>query len=279
MDGDRHFAHLPAITAQMHYLSPGSAAPRTYSYEPPAGSPPAQGDYIHVPTKIHDARPIADELSLDVEGFRLVRHEMPVADFRNESELRAAYRQAEALVKHLTGATLVRAFDHNLRSSGVVGRAPTGVREPARKIHGDFTADSGPKRARAELEAAGEDADRLLQSRYAIINVWRPIRGPVRNAALALCDARSVGAGDLTEAELRHPGRSGYIYYLRHNPAHRWFYFPAMETGEALIIKCYDSEPGRASCAPHSAFDDPAAPADAPARESLEIRTVAVFGA
>jgi hypothetical protein len=279
MDGDRRFADLPAVTAQLFYLSPDSPPPRTYSYEPPPGLPPAQGDYLHVAAPIRNARPIADDLSLDVEGFRLVNHEMAIADFKNEAHLRAAYREAEALVRRVTGAALVHGFDHNLRSSGVVGRASNGVREPARRIHGDFTADSGPKRARAELEAAGENAGRLMRRRYALINVWRPIRGPVRNAALALCDARSVAAGDLTVAELHHPGRTGHIYYLRHNPDHRWFYFPAMRTDEALVIKCFDSDPARARCAPHSAFDDPTAPSDAPPRESLEIRTVAVFDA
>jgi hypothetical protein len=38
----------------------------------------------------------------------------------------------------------------------------------------------------------GDEAEMLLKRRFAIVNVWRPIRGPLRDAPLALCDAQSV---------------------------------------------------------------------------------------
>jgi hypothetical protein len=48
-----------------------------------------------------------------------------------------------------------------------------------------------------------------------------------------------------------------------------------MMTYEALLLKCYDSETdGRARFAPHTAFVDPTTPADAPLRESIELRTL-----
>jgi hypothetical protein len=51
-----------------------------------------------------------------------------------------------------------------------------------------------------------------------------------------------------------------------------------METNEAVLIKCYDSaEDGRARFAAHSAFDDPASPADAPERESIEVRALVIY--
>jgi hypothetical protein len=44
---------------------------------------------------------------------------------------------------------------------------------------------------------------------------------------------------------------------------------------EALLLKCYDSSTdGRARFAPHTAFTDPGTPADAPPRESIEIRSL-----
>jgi hypothetical protein len=43
-------------------------------------------------------------------------------------------------------------------------------------------------------------------------------------------------------------------------------------------MKCYDSmDDGRARYTAHGAFDDPTAPPDAPARESVEVRTIVFF--
>ncbi len=51
-----------------------------------------------------------------------------------------------------------------------------------------------------------------------------------------------------------------------------------MTRDEAILIKCYDSrKDGRARFSLHSAFADPTTPADAPPRESIEIRAFAFF--
>jgi hypothetical protein len=122
----------------------------------------------------------------------------------------------------------------------------------------------------------GEEADALLGQRYAFINVWRPIRGPLRDAPLAMCDARSVSAGDLIPSDLIYRDRKGEIYLMQHNPKQRWYYVPEMRADEVLLLKCYDSaRDGRAVLSPHGAFEDPTAPADVLPRESIELRTIA----
>ena len=114
--------------------------------------------------------------------------------------------------------------------------------------------------------------------RFAIINVWRPLREPVLSAPLALCDARSVAPGDLIASERRSKDRIGEIQQVVFNPEHRWYYFAGMGRDEVLLIKTYDSaEDGRARFTIHTAFDDPTAPADAPPRLSIESRTFAFF--
>jgi hypothetical protein len=110
-----------------------------------------------------------------------------------------------------------------------------------------------------------------------VINVWKPIRGPVQTAPLAVCDARTIRAGDLVPTDLKYRDRTGEVYSLRFNPQHRWFYFSDMRADEAMLLKCFDSDPGRARFTAHSAFDDPASPADASPRESIEVRTLAFF--
>ncbi len=71
------------------------------------------------------------------------------------------------------------------------------------------------------------------------------------------------------------PEPRGETYGVTYNPAHRWFYVPEMQPDEALLLKCFDSATdGRARFAPHTAFEDPTAPADVLPRESIEIRTL-----
>ena len=107
-----------------------------------------------------------------------------------------------------------------------------------------------------------------------MVNLWRPIRGPLRDAPLAVCDARTVAAGDLVPSDLVYRDRVGETYASRYNPEHRWFYVPEMQPDEALLLKCYDSATdGRARFAPHTAFEDPTAGTDVLPRESIELRT------
>jgi hypothetical protein len=51
-----------------------------------------------------------------------------------------------------------------------------------------------------------------------------------------------------------------------------------MTRDEVLLIKGWDSlDDGRARFTPHSAFDLPDTPANAPPRESIELRTLVVI--
>ncbi|MNJ76336.1 hypothetical protein D3C77_735990 [compost metagenome] len=48
-----------------------------------------------------------------------------------------------------------------------------------------------------------------------------------------------------------------------------------MQPDEMLLFKLVDSDAEAVQWAGHSAFDDPTSAVDAPARESLEVRTIA----
>ncbi len=51
-----------------------------------------------------------------------------------------------------------------------------------------------------------------------------------------------------------------------------------METDEVYLFVCYDSrQDGRVIFTPHTSFDDPTTPPDAPERESIEIRAYAFW--
>jgi hypothetical protein len=169
----------------------------------------------------------------------------------------------------------VVAFDHNLRSAARAEQGEAGLQHPVRFVHNDYTEASGPRRVR---DLMGEEAGTLLRHRLAVINVWKPIRGPVLESPLAFLDARSIVPGDFLPTDLRYADRVGEIYSLTYNPEHRWYYYPLMRSDEALLLKCYDSDPRPARFTAHSAIDDPRSPPDAPPRESVEVRTLAFFG-
>src|SRR5262249_49365375 len=116
--------------------------------------------------------------------------------------------------------------------------------------------------------------------RVQVINVWRPIRGPLLDTPLAVCDASSVKPEQLIPSDLVYKQRVGETYSVTFDPRHRWFYVPELGTDEALLLKRYDSQTdGRARFAPHTAFSDPTTPAGAPPRESIEIRALVFHAA
>jgi hypothetical protein len=225
---------------------------------------------------IRNGRPHAPDFALERDGFRFVRHDTKVADFFNEEEVRRVYYpEMEALVKAESGAARVVVFDHTLRTADDELREQRRIREVVRRVHNDYTEWSGPQRVRDLLP---QEADALLRRRFAIVQVWRPIRLPVESFPLAICDARTLSDDDLIVSERRYPGRVGQTYAIKFNPQHRWYWFPRMRRDEALVFKVYDSlTDGRARWTAHTAFDDPSAPPNPRPRESIEIRTLAFF--
>jgi hypothetical protein len=216
------------------------------------------------------------DFTLDRNGFRFVRHDTKVADFFDEAEIRATYYpEMEALVKAQSGASRVVVFDHTLRTADDEARQARQIREVVRRVHNDYTEWSGPQRLRDVLP---QEADALSRRRFAIVQVWRPIRYPVETFPLAICDAKSLVPADLVVSERRYPDRIGQTYAITYNPAHRWYWFPRMRREEALVFKVYDSrQDGVARWTAHTAFDDPTSPPGARPRESIEIRTLALF--
>jgi hypothetical protein len=268
---------LQYVEAPLNYLSKDSARPATYMYAPPAGVPSRSGQYVTHTLPIFNGRVLQDRLSLDQHGFQLIRRESRVQNFYDVQEVRAIYYpEVEYLVRKFTGAARVIAFDHNVRCGKQTKHGETGIREPVKIVHNDYTPKSGPQRVRDLLPT--EEAAELLKRRFAFINLWRPIRGPVQESPLAVCDARGMRQDDFIPTDLVYRDRIGEIYAVTFSPRHHWFYFPQMQTDEALLLKCYDSlDDGRARFTAHAAFDDPTTPPYAPARESIETRTVVFF--
>lgn len=266
------------IEASVNYLLDTGEKPFTYTGGPGSTDIRSGGELEPRRVTIHNGRPFADRFTLEKDGFHFIRHDTAMADFFDEGEIqRVYYPEMEALVKAETGASRVLVFDHTLRTADDADREARKIREVVSRVHNDYTEWSGPQRVRDLLP---QEADALLRHRFAIVQVWRPIRFPVETFPLAICDAVTVSPSDFIVSERRYPNRVGQTYAVAYNPAHRWYWFPHMRRDEALVFKTYDSATdGRARWTAHTAFEDPTAAPHARPRESIEIRTLAFFPA
>jgi hypothetical protein len=264
------------ITAGLHYTVDTGEKPVNETFGPNNIRRRVTGEHEVHPMTIRDGRPHAAEFDLEVTGFEFVGHKTQVRDFFDLEELkRVYYPEVEALIKKVSGATRVVVFDHTLRSGDEAEREAKLVREPVLNVHNDYTEWSGPQRVRDLLP---DEAEELLKRRFAIIQVWRATNKPIQSNPLAIADARSLAPRDLIRAERRYPNRVGETYRVGYNPEHRWYYFPLMRRDEALVFKVFDSaKDGRARFTAHSSFEDPTTPPGAPARQSIEARTLAFF--
>lgn len=266
---------LPYVEGQLNFIDPAGPRPTNYMYQPAEGVPPRTGSYLRFTVPIYNVRPMLNELSLDREGFEIVRQESKVRNFFDETEVRAIYYpEVERLVREHTGAVKVYVFDHNVRNRAKAQAREDGAREPVKFAHNDYTLKSGPQRVRDLLP---DEAEALLKNRFAVINVWRPISGPVEESPLAVCDGRSMSPDDFVRQDLLYRDRTGEVYAVAHNPKQRWCYFPHQRKEEVLLLKCYDSDPNRLRFTAHSAFEDPTSPPNAAPRESIEVRTLVFF--
>jgi hypothetical protein len=266
------------VQATLNYFAESSEKPVIYTYEPPPGTPRTTGKSESHSVLIRNAR-LAEQLSLDRQGFQLVHHETAVQDFYDRAKVQEVYYpEVEQLLKKATGAEKVVVFDHQVRNIQLFRRGEKQARDYASTVHNDYTAKSGPRRVRDHLPP--KEAEERLQHRFAEINVWRPIRGPVESSPLALCDALSIDPKDFVPADFVYRDKVGEVYRFTYNPKHRWFYFPRLERNEAILLKCYDSkEDGRARFSAHTAFDDPTSGPDAAPRESIEVRALVFWPA
>lgn len=265
-----------SVTADLNFLVPSHDRPSIKVANVGEGDHERQGMFHELPVQIIDARRHAPSANLDKEGFALVDHFTDFEDFLNaEAVENNYYPQMEELIRSATGARRVKVFDHNVRSDSGSMAADVGLRPPVRNVHNDYTAKSGPQRLK---DLMGDEAEALAKGRFAIVNVWRPIVGPVETAPLAVADAGSVRDGDLVATDLVFKDRVGEIYQVAHSQGQRWYSYPGMEKHEALLIKGYDSlEDGTARFAPHTAFDDPRTRPGARPRNSIEVRSLVFY--
>ncbi|KAH9065040.1 hypothetical protein EDB87DRAFT_1756471 [Lactarius vividus] len=269
------------VDTTLRYFTPpadGSKPWTSTSVDPITGEWVSNWEYATHAAKVENLRGRA-EATLDNNGFQFFHHPAKHTSFANDEEiLREYYPESIELIKQLTGASRVVLFDHTIRRRrpGVFDTPQT--RQPVPAVHVDQTTASAIARVKGHLPQA--DAEELLQRRFQILNLWRPIHHAAHDWPLALCDCNSVDRSrDLVPQTLKFPDRDGETYAVVWNESHRWKYMRGMTPEEGVLFKCFDSiqDGSVAVLTAHTAFEDPTTPADAEKRESIELRALVFY--
>ena len=246
---------------------------------PPAGQPQRNfGDYdVKVPIK--DIRGHESEYTLDDHAFMVVSDvpESAEKEFVDDESIKKNYypEVEKLLLDYVPGSNRVFVFDHTIRRS-----KPNAPRAPVVRVHIDQTVKSATARVHHHLP---DEAEELLKGRYRLINIWRPLNGPVQANPLGFASTASLRGEDLIPIEHRYPDRTGETAGIVYNPGQKWHYLSGMKNDERLFLECFDSEalkPGTkvlGGRVPHTAFRDERTPEGAIGRESIEVRAL-IFG-
>ncbi|KAK1761475.1 hypothetical protein QBC47DRAFT_30085 [Echria macrotheca] len=272
------------VTGNLNFFRPPAdgSAPFNHVDTPPAGLPQRNfGDATH-PVLITDIRGSESNYTLDNDAFAAIQSVPPSAekDFVSDDSIRANYypEVERLLLDHIPGSHKVVLFDHTIRRTD-----PSAPRSPVQRVHIDQTPASAEQRVRRHLSP--DEAEKLLQGRYRIVNVWRPLnKGPVESFPLAFASSATLEDADVVPVEHRYnSGYRGQTAAIKYNPGQKWHYLSGMTGDERLLLECFDSEAAKDGSGvkggrvAHTAFEDPRTRPDAEGRESIEVRAL-VFG-
>lgn len=298
-------------TATFKYIDPASYRESSEPFIKPWGKVDGPGRSFNLTDKqrdVHNLRGLESDYNTDNAGFAVYNWPAKEKLFTDEEAVRTGYyKEVEELLKaKLSGVKKVAIFDHTIRRN-----QKASPRQPVQQVHVDQTPGAAEVRVRRHLPA--DEVEDLLKGRYQLINVWRPIENPASDFPLAVVDWRSTVPQDFVKVDLLYPKRQdnddgddrgkevlpdptsitstagyeikGETFGVRPNDNHKFFYLKDMTPDEAMFIKCFDSRgealpqgvKGIARATPHTAFVDPNSPADAPGRQSIEVRCLVFY--
>lgn len=258
---------------------------------------------------VHNLRGREHEFDTNISGFAVYNYPAKEKSFTDDTAVRSGYyAEVEQLLRNkIPRIKKIHIFDHTIRR-----RVKGAARQPVQQVHVDQTPAAAEVRVRRHIPH--EEADELVKGRYQIINVWRPIENPASDHPLAVIDWRTTSPSDFVATDLLYPRRDsqdaddddrgkeilpdsskhnstdgyevkGETMGVAANDNHRFYYQKDMTPDEVLLLKCFDSygqgmpngRNGIAVRTPHTAFDDPQTPKDAPGRQSIEVRCLVFY--
>lgn len=230
----------------------------------------------------HDASSWADPPTLEREGIMLAPFTTKVTDFRDREQLKDIYvAELEELMRRVTGARYAVAFPGaNVRYSQRRSDQAGSLQRPAPLAHVDVTMNTAPGIGHNPIFPKEPEVLKPGQ-RLVGYNVWRVLSEPPHDIPLGVADQRTVARSDFVMADgVYGKGENeirSELYFVKHNPAHKWIYFSDMTPNHALIFRAYETNDAGPTPVPHAAFADPSCPEGVVGRKSVEARVYVIF--
>nr|POE75759.1 hypothetical protein CFP56_67778 [Quercus suber] len=291
-----------SVTSPMYFIAPQqkTSSEKAYQlkYDPPDGFPPTNIVSDEYSPTIEDVRGQENHFSVDRNGFAILEIEdrLSYNDYGDETKIRQTYfpHVAEA-VKKLLGAARVQIFEHVVRKRHAGFPIATGqtyeFNQPTTAAHIDVTPAWASALAEHMNKMKGSD---LPSERFQFIkcsgtlpsrtyhdltrpSIWKPLRGPVKDWPLAVCDAASLDQSDVQECDVVFGTQVIENYLVQHNPQQRWYYLSDQTPSEAWVFMQSDTANGGLIGAPHSSFLHPGHAESVQPRESIEVRAIAFY--
>ncbi|KAH7303236.1 O-methyltransferase-domain-containing protein [Stachybotrys elegans] len=241
-----------SVTAQVKFLEPWNASKGNpfVRINPAPGFDRMNFKWEDYSIEVQEARPDKTCFTLDKHGFAYYDDEIPqstVDALRGDKETVKSlyYPHVEEFVKNITGSSRVIIFDHTLRK-----RRPDlskmenndGKEQPATMVHCDQSELGAIRRLKMNIDES-ENVDELLKERVEMINVWRPLNGPVQDWPLATMDYQTVRPDEMYPCDLLRGENEfrGQTATFTHSANQKWYYLDKQRTNEVTVIKIWDS--------------------------------------
>ena len=263
---------------------------------------------LYFPQVLRDARRIKEYhpgLSpyspecMDRLGIALAHCESKCRNFYDAAEVeRVFYPEMERLLlAFFPGATDALVYNHDVfdkdyagdRTEDQANKIPGVNAGYANLVHNDLNDNSGRVRCRElltrnlrnfgrEQHYTEEQADAKMSRRFASINLAKPME-TVGQHPFVLCAWPSFADQPYITNYRIYDDRVGETTRFTHRPEHEWYWLPAQKPTEVSMLKCYDSvtDGSVSRWSFHTACFDPTAPADAPCRKNVVVRSFVFF--
>ena len=263
---------------------------------------------LYFPQVLRDARRIEEYhpgLSpsspecMDKLGVSLGHCESKCANFYDSAEVeRVFYPEIEKLLlEFFPGATDALVYNHDVFDKDYQGdrREDQAAKNPgvnagyANLVHNDLNDNSGRVRCRElltknlrnfgrEQHYTEAEADAKMARRFMSINLAKPME-TVGQFPFVLCAWPSFADQPYITNYRIYDDRVGETTRFTFRPEHEWYWFPQQKSTEVSMLKCYDSvtDGSVSRWSFHTACVDPTAPADAPCRKNVVVRSFVFF--
>ena len=263
---------------------------------------------LYFPQVMRDARRIGEYYpglspyspeSMDRLGVSLAHCESKCRNFYDAHEVeRVFYPEMEKLLlDFFPGATDALVYNHDVfdkdydgdRTEDQDNKIPGVNTFYANLVHNDLNDNSGRVRCRELLTKnlrnfgrtvhyTEAEADAKMSRRFMSINLAKPME-TVGQYPFVLCAWPSFADQPYITNYRIYDDRVGETTRFTYRPDHEWYWIPQQKPTEVSMLKCYDSvtDGSVSRWSFHTACFDPTAPADAPCRRNVVVRSYVFF--